>query len=131
MDMIYPHWWTIEPEYGSLEARSQEGMTYLWAMHLPHSFHKRLWEGPRREQSMNRRRLRGNEEVYHLSDANHGTSSSHSGARHVIGRGEPLMMTHLMVEMVFFFFLAGLSMFGCFIAVWMYIKYEVEIIIAR
>lgn len=68
-----------------------------------------------------------------LSDANHGTSSSHSGARHVIGRGEPLVMTHLRVEMVFsfFFFLAGLSMFGCFIAVWMYIKYEVEIIIAR
>lgn len=65
-----------------------------------------------------------------LSDANHGTSSSHSGARHVIGRGEPLVMTHPRVEMVFFF-VAGLSMFACFIAVWIYIKYEVEIIIAR
>ena len=50
-----------------------------------------------------------------LSDANHGTSSSHSGARHVIGRGEPLVMTHLRVEMVFFFFF-----FGWIINVWMF-----------
>ena len=102
MDMIYPHWWTIEPEYGSLEARFQEGMTYLWTMHLPHSFHKRLWEKPRREQSVKRRRLRGNEERRSLSDANHGTSSSHGGARAVIGQEEPMVMTHPMVEVVFF-----------------------------
>ena len=37
-----------------------------------------------------------------LSDANHGTSSSHGGARAVIGQEEPMVMTHPMVEVVFF-----------------------------
>lgn len=52
----------------------------------------------KREQNAIKKRRRRKS----LSDANHGTSSSHGGARAVIGQEAPMVMTHPMVEMVFF-----------------------------